>query len=331
MRHRATPVLLLSLLSLAVVLLLAGPDAVAQVAPPELEVPGTSAGAAAPSTHAQASGELLTGTFRLTAGSCTDDGASGTYFRMTQPAGQPIDNGDSPCDDKSYTPLSPGSDGGLVTGSYQPHPDPAFDSNGNGMNEALTEPARFYGVNFSTATNATDPQTDTDVMAPEIRAAADGSISGDLRAFAAAWNGQHFNQGSPKPDGEKPEGTEGPTGTYDDATGAFELEWSSRISGGPFNNFIGTWHFTGTFESSQSTPPSSSSSSPPQSDGGSSASASQQAATPGRTAAAATSTGDANAAHPRTGAPMTAGLVGVALAGAFAVTRLLQRNVRPQP
>jgi hypothetical protein len=236
---------------------------------------------------------------------------------MTQPAGQPIDNGDSPCADQSYTPLAPGTDGGLITGRYQPHPDPAFDGGGNGVNNALTEPAAFYGVSFSTATNPTDPQTDTDVTAPEITAAGDGSLSGDVRAFAAAWNGQHFNQGSPKPDGEKPEGTEGPTGTYDGGTGAFALEWSSRISGGPFNNFTGTWHFEGTFEAANQAPAASN-------EGSASSTSNSSAHVAPTTAASGAST--APASHPRTGTTPTPALAGAALAGAFAVTTVLRRR-----
>jgi hypothetical protein len=68
---------------------------------------------------------------------------------------------------------------------------------------------------------------------------------GDLSALNAAWNGQQFNQGAPKP-GASPPGNA--TGTYDAKTGAYTLEWSSPIAGGPFNGFTGVWHFEGTFE-----------------------------------------------------------------------------------
>jgi hypothetical protein len=74
-----------------------------------------------------------------------------------------------------------------------------------------------------------------------------GQLSGDLRAFAASWNRQHFNQGAPKPDGSTPGITSGPSGTYDASTRRFTLTWTSQIVGGPFNNFTGAWHLTGTF------------------------------------------------------------------------------------
>ena len=74
-----------------------------------------------------------------------------------------------------------------------------------------------------------------------------GKLSGDLSAFAATWNDQAFNQGSPKPGGARPGNTTAPSGTFDPATGAFTLTWTSQIVGGPFNNFTGLWHLEGTF------------------------------------------------------------------------------------
>ena len=202
-------------------------------------------------TPAQASGQaLLVGTFRLNAGSCNGGQATGSTFRMVLPNGSPsgpfVSNNDSPCDDHSYTPLTPGTDGGLITGAHQPEPDPAFDGDGNSLASRITKPARFYGVDFSTSTNPTDPQTQAKVGPPSVTTQ-DGKLAGDLRAFAASWNRQEFNQGAPKPDGSSPGLTSAPSGTYDAATGAFSLNWASQIQGGPFNNFTGLWHLEGTF------------------------------------------------------------------------------------
>ena len=209
-----------------------------------------------PSAAHAASGQALEGTFKLTAGAC-GPAVSGSYFRMIQPggsaaAGPYVQNTDSSCGDKTYTPLAPGSDGGLVTGTYQAAPDPPFDSTGGGKAARITTPTKFYGVNFATATNATDPQTGVKVAAPRLTVGGDGKLSGDVRAFAASWNNQHFNQGAPKPDGSTPGTTSGPTGTYDGSSGHYTLEWTSQIVGGPFNNFTGQWHFEGTFVSSSS-------------------------------------------------------------------------------
>src|SRR5687768_17203084 len=67
-----------------------------------------------PPTQSQASSAApLVGTFRITAGDCASN-RSGSFFRMIQPGGTAtgpfVTNSDSPCGDKSYTPLRPGSD-----------------------------------------------------------------------------------------------------------------------------------------------------------------------------------------------------------------------------
>lgn len=207
-----------------------------------------SLGAAAP---AHAAPVALTGLFRLQAGSWVGDASTGhvdgTYFRMQQPGGGAyLSNGNSRAANQTYTILNPGTDGGLKTGVYQANPSPAFDGSGNALAGKVTAPETFFGIKFATSTNATDPQTGLATAPPTITA--DGStLSGDLRAFAASWNNQHFNQGSPKPDGTTPNGTQPVSGTYDPETKAFHLTWRSLIVGGPFNNFVGEWHLVGTF------------------------------------------------------------------------------------
>src|SRR5207237_1695724 len=130
-----------------------------------------------------------------------------------------------------------------------------FDVAGNGTGDRITEPEGFFGVKFSTATAATDPQTKAAVPIPVVTDDGSGKLSGDLRAFAAQWNHQHFNQGTPKPDSTAPGLTAGPVGTYDAATGGYTLEWTSTIVGGPFNQFTGRWHLEGTFQPTGATPP----------------------------------------------------------------------------
>jgi hypothetical protein len=197
---------------------------------------------------AQTTGALA-GTFRITAGQC-GSGTTGSYFRMILPTGNRegpwVENGDSSCGDKTYTLLSPGSDGGLATGQFQAAPSPAFDADGNSLANRIFQPVPFFGVRFSGSTNQTDLQTQQQVPAPSI-SVEDGKLSGDLSAFAATWNDQSFNQGSPKPGGGRPGNTTLPTGTYDPDTRRFTLTWTSQIVGGPFNNFTGLWHLEGTF------------------------------------------------------------------------------------
>lgn len=192
-------------------------------------------------------GTELVGLFRFTPGTCDGGTIGGSWFRMVQPggtveAGPYVQNGDSTCPDQGVTVLKPGADGGLKAGSYQPQPDPPFTAEGGSAAVSVIEPQGFFAVAFGISTNQTDPQTGKSVPAPRI-AANGGTLTGDLSAFSASWNGQHFNQGAPKP------GAEGEaTGTYDEATKAYTLDWTSLIEGGPFNGFTGVWHFEGTFE-----------------------------------------------------------------------------------
>ena len=208
------------------------------------------AGVGVAPAHGQSN--ALSGRFRIAAGAC-DGAPSGSYFRMILPTGGVdgpfISNSDSRCGDKTYTALDPGMDGGLLVGTYQPEPSPGFDGSGNSLAVGITKPTRFFGVDFSTSTNEVDPQTKAPAPVPVVSVGADGSLSGDLSAFAASWNNQEFNQGAPKPDGSTPGLTAAPSGTLETQTGAFTLEWRSEIVGGPFDRFTGVWHLEGTFES----------------------------------------------------------------------------------
>ncbi|MBW3536550.1 MAG: hypothetical protein KY395_02100 [Actinobacteria bacterium] len=326
--QRVARVLLVSLLQLLVVasassagaqlptVSTVGPPALAPEPPtpePEPERPGA--------TSAQSSeARPLVGTFRISAGRCSA-GVSGSYFRMIQPGGSSagpfVSNNDSPCANKSYTALRPGSDGGLVTGAYQPQAEPPFDSSGNGRSARITAPQRFYGVDFATATNPTDPQTGAKVSQPEIHV--DGTkLTGDVRAFAAAWNNQHFNQGAPKPDGSTPGTTARPAGRLDPETGAFTLEWTSLIQGGPFNNFTGLWHLEGTFVSSES-----GGSGGAQLTGGAAASGGALSSTTGASATGTRSGGASRLAHTGLGPESLAG--GILLIASFGLARLRRR------
>jgi len=212
---------------------------------------GLSACSSSSNHSSSTNGSALLGTFHITAGTCSGPTVSGSYFRMVQSGGTVasgpfVANGDSTCSTKTYSPLSPGTDGGLTTGSYQTQPNPPFDSSKNGVADAIIEPVKFFAVNFAVSTNQTDPQTSKKVPAPSI-AYANGTLTGNVEALSVAWNGQQFNQGAPKPGGGLPGNTKVLTGTYDSNTGAYTLEWSSQIVGGPFNGFTGVWHLDGTF------------------------------------------------------------------------------------
>ncbi len=226
---------------------LALPFAVAAV----LAAGATACGGGSSTTPSAAKGQPLIGTFRLTAGSCAGATPTGTYFRMIQPGGT-IANGkfftnpDSTCPDKSFTVEAPGAQGGLVTGTFQANPTPAFDAQGNAKADGITKPGSFTAIDFGISTNPKDPQSGKTVPAPEI-SDLNGTLSGQVTAWTASWNNLYFNQGSPKPGGALPGLTTPVSGTYDAATRAFTLTWASSIVGGPFNGFSGYWHLQGTF------------------------------------------------------------------------------------
>lgn len=205
---------------------------------------GTAAAAPAPAAA------TLAGTLEITAGSCSHGQVSGTYIQMILPSGSAsgpyMSNSDSSCSNQAYTLLAPGTDGGLEFGSYQPLPSPPFDSDGNARAHAITAPAQYEGTAFATSTNPVDPQTRTKVAPPTLTVQGH-EVTADLRSFSVSWNKQYFNQGSPKPDGSRPGITRAATGTYDSATGAMTLSWTSQVVGGPFDKFTGSWHLVGRF------------------------------------------------------------------------------------
>ncbi|HEY1988186.1 MAG TPA: hypothetical protein VGG43_01865 [Acidimicrobiales bacterium] len=193
----------------------------------------------------------LNGTFRLDAGQCQGATVSGTYFRMINPNGNVntgpfFSNPDSLCANKTYTLAVPGAQAGLMTGTYQPNPTPAFSAEGGALANGIVQPQGFTAINFSISTNKVDPQTSKMVPAPAIFNT-NGKLSGQIEAWSAAWNKLYFNQGSPKPDGSDPGLTAPLTGSYDATTKSFVITWTSQVVGGPFNGFTGLWHLAGTF------------------------------------------------------------------------------------
>jgi hypothetical protein len=193
----------------------------------------------------------LVGLFRFTPGSYSNSVTTGSYIRLVL-AGGSRDKGpffpNPSSKATTYTLLNPGTDGGLRTGGFQPAPTPAFNATGDALANRIIAPQRFAFIQYSAQTSPTDPQTGATVPAPSISVSPDGKLSGQLQAFAAQWNKQNFNVGSPKPDGSLPGLTSPVSGTYDATTHAYTLEWTSQIVGGAFNNFSAFWHFEGTFE-----------------------------------------------------------------------------------
>ncbi len=219
------------------------------IAEPVKTVTVTTPATSTPTTSSAYPGTALLGLFKLTAGSApTGATPTGSYVEMLTANGGPLGNPTSPSPDKNYTPFTPGTDGGLSTVAYQPAPSPAFKdkTSGGALADEIVQPVAFEGTDFSIDTQATDVQTGQPDPLPAIYNS-NGKLSGEITAWDAQWNGQSFNQGTPKPDGTSPSPTTPLSGTYDASTGAFVLTWRSRIVGGPFNGYSGYWHLSGTF------------------------------------------------------------------------------------
>jgi hypothetical protein len=210
----------------------------------------------APTSEAQGPSPLV-GTFRITAGSCNPatGAVSGSYFRLIFPHGNVrhgffFENSTSPCYDKSYTTISPGTQGGLVTGVFQVGPRRAFDAKGDAQATAIIRPVPFASVALSLSTQSRDPQSRKVVSPPSIQNAG-GILSGNLEALSVSWKRIYINQGSPKPGGAHPGLTLPVSGTFNKRTHRFTLLWTSQIVAGPFVGFIGEWYLTGTFVGSR--------------------------------------------------------------------------------
>jgi hypothetical protein len=199
-------------------------------------------------------GTPLVGTFKLNPGAYTAaGGVTGSYLRMILPGGT-IARGPffanlfSSSPDPTYTLIAPGTDGGLITGAYQPPPAPAFGGLlGDALADRIMQPQAFEVIKFSAATAPVDPQSGRPVPPPSI-VDTGGLLTGDLAAVSAEWSSSYFNQGSPKPDGSDAGLTTPVAGYYDQGSRAFALAWSSTIVGGAFNGFTGYWHLEGVFE-----------------------------------------------------------------------------------
>lgn len=135
-----------------------------------------------------------------------------------------------------------GTDGGLLTGVYQPDPEPTLSQGDQTGCERIIDVNTFiwFGFPLYVSTNPVDPEYgEHSYPPPTINDNGDGTLTADLSAWDGMWNGTHFNQGAPKP------GNAEPTGTYDPVTEAYTLSWNSLVVGGPFGQFIGEWNLVG--------------------------------------------------------------------------------------
>jgi hypothetical protein len=231
----------------------------------------------------------LIGTFKLAPGICEGASAAGeeggdipltgggSYFRMTDGSEKFLTNQSSPCNPFTFTPLYPGSQGGLLTdpdrmedpdnGLFQPRDDPpCHPTTTGGTTDRIHQPQGFFGVNWGSATQAEviPGATGLASIPTIVWDTTNDTLSGDLSAFGMCWSNLFFAQGDPRPTGLPPVSGTGQenecaepqprglspapvTGTYNPATGAYTLDWRSRIGGSFGCSFTGHWHFEGEF------------------------------------------------------------------------------------
>ena len=132
--------------------------------------------------------------------------------------------------------ISAGDEAPIVMGTYQGVPS---DTAAGSL--ATFVFGVFGPVGAYTADNLLGAQVSVDGGADENPAAPTGTvddvantISVDLGSWFAFWNGNSFNQGNHTV-----------TGTYDPATGAYDISWQSLITGGAFDGQTGFWNLTG--------------------------------------------------------------------------------------
>lgn len=204
---------------------------------------------------AAAQASAITGTMLINPGIYSASGAyvSGSYFSFSS-AGAGV----------ALVPTVSPDPGGIVLGTYQnfvlnpnvPHP---YNWNGTGGSAGtgygttpttlgtIIQPFDFYGTLTYVGTNPVSYQSGNSFAAPTADISncvgTSCTLSVDLSSWEVMWNGSAFQQG-PRPVNTGP--FVPAVGTYDTATHAYSLTWTSQISGGPFNSVIGHWHLDGT-------------------------------------------------------------------------------------
>jgi hypothetical protein len=216
---------------------------------------GIALAASACSGHSSptAQSSRLTGLFKITPGACATGKAkpSGSYLVVISAAeSKTVPNKQSECQNTAYTLLKPGTDDGLVTGEFQDVPGPAFDKQGDGRADRIVVPTKFGPYRFGIATNTHDQQGAANGAAtyPQPEAIVSGSsLRVDLRSLVVTYHGpssstckQAYGVGCWEL------GSENATGTYDAATGAYDINWFSGESFTPKGDSIEV-HFEGTF------------------------------------------------------------------------------------
>lgn len=195
----------------------------------------------------------LIGLFKLTPGQCTTAQAkpTGSYLIAISAAeNHAVTNKRGGCTNPAYTPLNPGSDGGLVTGAFQTEATPAFDARRDATASRIVTPVSFGHFKFGLSTNPRDEQ-DAPGGKPTFPApvAIDtkGALAIDLRSLVLLYAGKANStckQSSGLGCWEL--GSKSASGTYDATTHQFVVDWFSGESFVPNGDSVEV-HLEGTF------------------------------------------------------------------------------------
>src|SRR3954451_20774676 len=138
----------------------------------------------------------LVGLFKISAGHCSSSRAkpTGSYLIVVAAAqARAVRNPRGGCANSDYTPLRPGTDGGLETGSFQGQPRPTFDANRNSTAGRLIAPAFFGRYRLGFATDTRDEQGAPGGAPPyPVPTALDSAVSltVDLRSLVMTYAGR---------------------------------------------------------------------------------------------------------------------------------------------
>ncbi len=214
---------------------------------------GLASGCSGKSQAATPAPSKLVGTFHLAAGHCSTKTATptGSYLIVIAAAAdKPVLNKNGGCANPAYTPLTPGKDGGLVTGKFQNEPDPTFDAHRNALATDIIKPVEFGNFALSLATSAKDEQdapTGPAAFPVPVAQVTGSQLSIDLRSLVLLYGGypsstcaQHYGTGCWEL------GSVSAGGTYDAATHAFVIQWFTGESFVPQGDSL-EFHLAGTF------------------------------------------------------------------------------------
>jgi hypothetical protein len=179
---------------------------------------------------------------------------TGSYLVVLNTNGSALDaNSSGVCANKSFTLLSPGVDGGLTLGSFQPNPDPTFGPNRNSRANLIVAPVMFDGYRLGMATTARDEQNSP--TGPPIYPPPTGTVSGNhlyvsLPGLDMTWRGlpnRTCANSVPPGFGCNDQGSRKASGTIDLAKNTYSLSWfsSSAFNGGTAVEVYITGQFVG--------------------------------------------------------------------------------------